>query len=109
MIEVESEKDHRENVERGDPPDTKAGDEIPIDVAAPGDVESLMPPGGVDLSGGEMEDVQDDEDEEQHSAPSHRARCPRGHLRLTLLIANRPRRARAHRELVGHEHMQNDG
>ena len=44
----------------------------------------------------EVQDVKDDEHEQQHAAPPHRARRERRDLRLPLRVADRARGAVAH-------------
>ncbi len=54
---------------------------------------------GIERAGREMQDVEDDEDEQQHAAPSHRPRRERRNLRPRAAVADRPRRVTLPREL----------
>src|SRR6185436_20431033 len=101
VIEMKPERDHRYDVEQSDPPHLEARNDVRVDV---GLVEpSGRPPSGIR----EMHDVQHDEDQEKHSAQSHRARCPCAYLRLALRVSNRSRRAILHRELIRSYDVQN--
>ena len=55
MKEVKAERDHRDYIEQRDPPDTKAADDIAIDVFV---TENASGPDGARR---EMQDVKDDE------------------------------------------------
>ena len=65
--DVGAKSDHRDNVEQHDPPDSKAANHIRIYVAL-GKKSRRS-----DCAGGEMKNVNDDEDEKENSAPAHRA------------------------------------
>src|SRR4051812_45437197 len=106
---MQSEKEHCEHIKRRNPPNAKARNEVAVDVAPAYGVEPIVPVRRIDLAGGEMQYVKDDEEQEQCPAPTHRARSPGADLRGSLLVADGTRRASAHRQLVGHEHVQYDG
>src|SRR5947207_12029836 len=60
VIEMQAEEDHGKQVKGRNPPEMKAGDQIPVHVAATSDIHPPIPVGRIDLSRGEMEDVQYD-------------------------------------------------
>src|SRR5205807_9315298 len=108
MIQMQSEENHHQHINRGDPPNAKAGDEICVDVLPSRGVDTRVRVSRIDLPRREMQDVKNDEYKQQHTSPPHRARRPRRHLGLALLVADWPRGARAYRQLPGYEHVQYD-
>ena len=103
MIEVQAERDHGDDIEGRHPGYLKAPDDIGVDVA----LEKA--PRGVDRAGRKVENVDDDEDEEQDAAPTHRASGEGGNLRLTPCVADGTGRAVPERELNGGQHVKHDG
>src|SRR6267142_336817 len=99
---MESQRDHCDDVEKSDPPQTKAGHDIRVHVLVTEDAA------GPDCAGREMKDVQNDEHEEQRATPSHRTRSNRGSLRLMLLVPKGTRGPALPRELHRGNHVKND-
>ena len=99
---MESQSDHCHDVEKGDPPQTKAGHDVRVHVLVTEDTR------GPDSAGREMQDVQDDEHQQQCTAPPHRARSDGSSLRLMLLVPNGTRGSALPRQLHRGNHVKND-
>src|SRR5438105_9451854 len=97
---VKTECDHRDDVEKRDPPDAEAGDHVRVHILV---TENTRRSNG---SSGEMENVEDDEQEQQGATPSHRPRGNRRGLGIAFYVSNRARSATLPSELNGGNDMQ---
>src|SRR5690349_254416 len=101
MIEMQPQRDHRDDVKESDPPHAKARHEIGEYIFV--SESARRAPAWL----GEMQDVQRNENQQKHAAPSHCARCDRAYLWLTLDVTNRASCAVLHRELISSHNVQN--
>src|ERR1700716_1564996 len=90
---MQTQRKHRHDIKERDPPDPEARDDVRVNVL------TAEHTSGSDVTGREMKDVDNDENQQQRSAPPHRSRGYRGDLGLTFRVPDRARRAALAREL----------
>ena len=100
VTQMKAEKADGEDVPGRNPPDLKSGDYVLIDI--PCDELSV----GMDVSSGEMQEVEDDENKDDGAAPVHGARGVGGDNRLFAGVADGPGRLAPKRELKGGDDVQ---
>src|SRR2546423_5838879 len=103
MKEVKAERDHRYDVKQRYPPDPETADDVRVHILM---AENTS---GPNCTGRKMENVKDNEDEYQYSAPTHRPGSDGRHLRLLLHISDWARRPRLPRQLHRSDHVQKHG